>query len=216
MTHDALSPDELALIAEEEQLCDSLIKSIRQVHHDRKPQNDAAGERLELLREEASTAKSADLPALFDQMNTQRAILGLKKDEALPDPRSPYFAHLCLEEKGKRRDVLLGHLSFLRFRNSPVIDWKHAPVSRIFFNYREGEEYEEEFPGRIAHGVVVKRRVVTIYNSVLLRIHAGGKSYRKLDSGEWVRDKHGFSPSLSGGAGSANRTLQVGLGLTNT
>ncbi len=217
MTYEVLSPDELALIAEEENLCSSVIQSIRQVHQNRKkPQQEVAGEQLESLREEASAAKSADLPALFDQMNTQRAILSLKKDEALPDPRSPYFAHLGLEEKGQRRDVLLGHLSFLKFRNSPVIDWKHAPVSRIFFNYREGEEYEEEFPGRIAHGFVIKRRVVTIHNGILLRIHAAGKSYRKLDSGEWVRDKHGFSPSLSGGAGSANRTLQSGLGLTNT
>ncbi|RYZ54323.1 MAG: hypothetical protein EOP07_16160 [Proteobacteria bacterium] len=215
MTHEILSPEELALIAEEETLCENVIKSIRQVHASRRPLQDSAGERLELLREEASTAKSADLPALFDQMNTQRAILGLRKDEPLPDPRSPYFAHLCLEEKGKRRDVLLGHLSFLQFRKNPVIDWKHAPVSRIFFNYREGEDYEEEFPGRIAQGVVIKRRVLTIHNGELLRIHAGGKSYRKTPTGEWTSDK-GFSPSLSGGAGSANRTLQSGLGLTNT
>ncbi|MBC7529998.1 MAG: AAA family ATPase [Oligoflexus sp.] len=216
MTHEVLSPDELALIAEEEALCKGVIESIRQVHKSRRPESESAGDRLELLREEASTAKSADLPALFDQMNTQRAILGLRKNEPLPDPRSPYFAHLCLEEKGKQRDVLLGHLSFLQFRKNPIIDWKHAPVSRIFFNYREGEEYEEEFPGRIAHGFVIKRRVLTIYNSELLRIHAAGQSYRKQADGIWIRDKHGFSPSLSGGAGSANRTLQSGLGLTNT
>ncbi len=211
-----LTAEDRQIIAEEEEICTQLIASIRQVHESRRPLFDEAGQRLELLREEAATAKSADLPAIFDQMNTQRAILGRRKDEPLPDPRSPYFAHLCLEEKGKRRDVLLGHLSFLHNSRLPVIDWKHAPVSRIFFNYREGEEYEEEFPGRIAHGTVVKRRVLTIFNGNLLRISASGRNYRKKDDGTWVLDKQGFAPSLAGGAGTANRTLHSGLGLTNT
>jgi DNA helicase-2/ATP-dependent DNA helicase PcrA len=112
--------------------------------------------------------------------------------------------------------VLLGHLTFLESRKLPIIDWKHAPISRIFFNYREGEEYEEELPGRLANGKVVKRRVVTIARGQLWRIHAFGNSYRKKDDGSWVRDTAGFIPNLAGGSGSASRTLQSGLGLTNT
>lgn len=218
MTSENLSQEDLAIISEEEERCATVIQSIRKTHELRRNRltHDRAGDRLEGLREEASTAKSADLPALFDQMNTQRAIMGLRKEDPLPDPRSPYFAHLCLEEKGKRRDVLLGHQSFLEFRQSPITDWKHAPVSRIFFSYREGEDYEEEFPGRIAKGTVVKRRVVTIHNGELLRIHAAGKSFRKLESGLWIYDRQGLTPTLGGGAGSANRALQSGLGLTNT
>ncbi|MES2744971.1 MAG: DNA helicase, partial [Bdellovibrionota bacterium] len=141
MTREPLSQEDLAIIAEEETRCAQIIQAIRDKFEARRAAQsiESASERLEVLREEASTAKSADLPALFDQMNTQRAIMGLRKQDPLPDPRAPYFAHLCLEENGKRRDVLLGHQSFLEWRNSPIIDWKHAPVSRIFFNYREGE-----------------------------------------------------------------------------
>lgn len=218
MTATDLSPEDLNIISEEEQRCAHVIGSIRTTHAQRRARHsqNSAGELLENLRDEASSARADDLPALFDQMNTQRAIMGLRKEDPLPDPRAPYFAALTLEEKGKRRDVLLGHRSFLEFRNAPIIDWKHAPVSRIFFNYKEGEEYEEEFPGRIARGTVIKRRVVTIHNGELLRIHASGRSYRKNEKGQWQLDKAGFTPSLSGGAGMANRSLATGLGLTNT
>jgi DNA helicase-2/ATP-dependent DNA helicase PcrA len=210
-----LSPEDRALIAEEEQIFQDLMNAIRQARQQRRASYDEMGRRLEALRDEASKAKSADLPALFDQMNTQRAIFEHKSEGRLPDVQSPYFAHMCLEEKGKRRDVLLGHCTFLDSRKLPLIDWKHAPISRIFFSYREGEEYEEELPGRLATGTVIKRRVLTIFNGKLLRIHAGDRHYRSTPEG-WVRESGSFLPQLAGGAGSAKRSLQGGLNLTQT
>lgn len=214
MTSIEMTPEDLAIVAEEEEILVSIMNSMRRTRDKNQPNRAGAGERLELLREEASSAKTADLPAIFDQMNTQRAILEHRATAPLPDPSSPYFAHLALEEKGKTRDVLLGHLSYLDDRRFPLIDWKHAPVSRIFFNYREGEEYEEELPGRMAYGTVVKRRVLTIHKGQLIRIHAGSKSFRKQADGTWVPDQQGFLPTLAGGAGSASRFLHTGI--TNT
>ncbi len=211
-----LTEEERALIAEEEQIFKGVIEAMMEARRKRQASHDHLSQRLEDLREEASKAKSADLPALFDQMNTQRALMERQPENRLPDIQSPYFAHMCLEEKGKRREVLLGHLTFLESRQLPIIDWKHAPISRIFFNYREGEEYEEELPGRMAIGSVVKRRVVTISRGQLWRIHAFGQSFRRKEDGSWMRDSGGFIPTLAGGSGTASRALQSGLGLTNT
>ena len=216
MSGSELTPEELAIVQEEEQIFQSVLQSIRDARKKRQLSYDVLGQRLEALRDEAASAKSSDLPALFDQMNTQRALLEHKSDGKLPDTRSPYFAHLCLEEKGKRRDVLLGHGTFLDSRRLPLIDWKHAPISRIFFNYREGEEFEEELPGRIAIGTVVKRRVITIFQGQILRIFAGDHQFRRREDGHWIRETRSFVPQLAGGAGSAKRTLQSGLNLTQT
>lgn len=216
MTSLELSAEELALIAEEEAHLKGVVEAIFEARQKRHASFDHLSQRLEDLREEASIAKTADLPALFDQMNTQRALMERQPERKLPDVASPYFAHMCLEENGKLRDVLLGHLSFLDSRRLPIIDWKHAPISRIFFNYREGEEFEEELPGRIAQGIVLKRRVLTIHRGKLWRIHANGQSYRRAKDDSWQRDTGGFIPNLSGGSGSASRMLQSGLGLTNT
>ncbi|WP_141731914.1 AAA family ATPase [Oligoflexus tunisiensis] len=211
-----LTDAEQRLIREEEEIFRDVIEAIYEARRKRQASQEHLAQRLEDLREEASKAKTADLPALFDQMNTQRALMERQPKSILPDIQSPYFAHMGLEENGKRREVLLGHLTFLESRKLPIIDWKHAPISRIFFNYREGEEYEEELPGRVAMGTVIKRRVVTIHRGQLVRIHAFGQSYRRKDDGSWVRDTAGFIPNLAGGSGTASRTLQSGLGLTNT
>ncbi|MCX6129711.1 MAG: AAA family ATPase [Proteobacteria bacterium] len=215
MTTTELTQDEIALIAEEEQIFSGVVQAIYDARQKITASHQHQAMRLDELREEASKAKNDDLPALFDQMNTQRALMERRSDTKLPDIKSPYFAHMCLEENGKQREVLLGHLSFLDSRKLPIIDWKHAPISRIFFNYREGEEYEEQLPGRMAIGSVITRRVVSIQNGQLWRIHAFGQSYRKHNDGSWARDTGGFVPSLAGGSGTASRALQSGLGLTN-
>ncbi len=216
MNSQELTEEERALIAEEEEIFKGVNDAIFEARRKRQASHEHLSLRLEDLREEASKAKNADLPALFDQMNTQRALMERQPDNKLPDIQSPYFAHMCLEENGKRREVLLGHLTFLESRRLPIIDWKHAPISRIFFNYREGEEYEEELPGRLAMGTVIKRRVLTISRGQLWRIHAFGQSFRRKEDGTWMRDAGGFVPTLAGGSGTASRMLQSGLGLTNT
>jgi DNA helicase-2/ATP-dependent DNA helicase PcrA len=216
MSSQELTDEEQSLIREEEEIFRGVIEAIYEARRKRQASHEHLAQRLEDLREEAAKAKTADLPALFDQMNTQRALMERQPKNTLPDIQSPYFAHMGLEENGKRREVLLGHLTFLESRKLPIIDWKHAPISRIFFNYREGEDYEEELPGRMAYGRVVKRRVVTIHRGQLWRIHAFGRSFRRKEDGSWVRDTAGFIPNLAGGSGSASRALQSGLGLTNT
>ncbi len=169
------------------------------------------GNRLKDLRDEAAKAKTADLPALFDQMNIQRALVEHKSEKGLPDIRSPYFAHMRLKEGGKIKDVLLGHVSFLDPFKCPIIDWRHAPVSRIFFNYRQGDEYEEELPGRIAEGEVVMRNVLTIKDEKVVMISNSDVIYHLIE-GQWVKQGHGAVPEMKGGAGSAQRGMKLGTG----
>jgi DNA helicase IV len=51
---------------------------------------------------------------------------------------SPYFGHLRLREDGRERDLCLGKGTFIE-RGVTVVDWRNAPISRIFYRYRQGE-----------------------------------------------------------------------------
>lgn len=209
-----LTTEAKKLIEEEELLLANIKAGLKK--HGSQSQVDrlALSQRLASLRDEAAKARADDLPALFDQMHTQRALYEHSSEDDLPDIRSPYFAHMKLLEKGKTRDVLLGHKTFLNVKGSPIIDWRNAPISRIFFNYREGEEFEEELPGRLSEGVVIVRRIITIHEGDLIRIMTPEFSLSKI-KGEWQRDKQGLIPTLRGGAGSASRSQHV-LGTGNT
>src|SRR5262249_49279827 len=104
------------------------------------------------------------------------------------DAGSPYFAHLRFAEQGRTHDILLGKTSRL-LPDVPIVDWRNAPVSRLFYRYRQGEEYEETIAGRVRTGEVVARRTLTIREGILRRIDApeaafeaeGGDSWRQLE-----------------------------------
>ena len=121
--------------------------------------------RLLELRDDVAVAKPEDLPALFEQMHTLSALRTQRGRGAIGalDRGSPYFGHLRLDEAGKRRDVLIGGRSYVdAAAGIRVVDWRNAPVSRIYYRYAQGDDYEESLGGRTVEGVVVARRSVAI------------------------------------------------------
>ena len=109
------------------------------------------------LREELPNAKDEDKGSLMDQYNARLALLEqLREARTRPqvDPASPYFAHMRLREKGKERDLCLGKATRID-DGIRIIDWRNAPISRIFYQYQEGEEYEEDIGNRTLVGEVV-------------------------------------------------------------
>ncbi len=147
--------------------------------------------RLLELREEVSVAKPEDLPALFEQMHTVGAIRAQrgKTPAGFVDRQSPYFGHLRLEEGGKRRDILVGARSYVDGSSGiRIVDWRQAPVSRIFYRYQEGDDYDEELGGRVVEGKVLARRSVTIARGELVRVAAHeGVFVRQADRVSWRR-----------------------------
>ena len=204
-----ITPEDQKLIEEEETFLATIQGHIKTSFERRRDTLESAANQLEKLRDEAAKAREDDLPTLFDQMNTQRALMERTPDEKFPEPLSPYFAHMKLEEKGRVRDVFLGHQTYLNYAKAPIIDWRHAPIARIFFNYREGDEFEEELPGRLAEGTMVSRRVLSIEKGKLVQILSPQKTLIYTDEG-WKASKGNIIPSLHGGAGTASRSIGTG------
>jgi DNA helicase-2/ATP-dependent DNA helicase PcrA len=164
-------------------------------------------EELISLRDQIAVARLEDVPALVQQMERLQGIAARRAESVVEpvDPRSPYFGHLRLLEQGRgERDVLIGKTTFIEgAAGVRIVDWRHAPVSQIYYRYEEGAEYEETFGEREVEGKVLARRTVTIDDGELLRISA--------PQGTFVRGENGWrsiavqATELAGGQGTAIR-----------
>lgn len=68
----------------------------------------------------------------------------------------PYFARVVLnEEGGKSIEFKLGTASFPEQR---IIDWRKAPISKLYYDYRQGEEFCETIQGQEHEGFIELRR----------------------------------------------------------
>jgi len=159
------------------------------------------------LRDDVSVAKPEDLPALFEQMHNLAALRGQRgrSISGSVDRASPYFGHMRLEEsvpsadrrpgpgrsgapQTRRRDVLLGARSYVDSGEGiRIVDWRHAPVSRIYYRYAEGDDYEEQLGDRIVEGLVVARRGVSIVGGELVRVSSPQGAFVRGKDGVWRR-----------------------------
>lgn len=161
-------------------------------------------QRLLELRDDVAVAKPEDLPALFEQMHNLGALRAHRgrSVHGSVDRACPYFGHMRLEEEvpvegpaargigargrvtRRRRDILIGARSYVDSgQGIRIVDWRHAPVSRLYYRYGEGDDYEEELGDRTVDGVVIARRGVSIVRGEVVRVSA--------PQGVFVRDAHG-------------------------
>jgi DNA helicase IV len=213
---DAISPEARRIVDEEAALLERVSRALSRAIGDAAAREASAPselrslEALRALREEAATASDADLPPLLLELGVRQKLLERPASAPLPSPLCPYLAHLRLREGSVAKDYLLGHASFLDAASGVrVVDWRVAPVAQLFYRYREGDEYEEELPGRVAEGVVEARRILVIERGELAQILGDGLALARR-GGAWVELA---GPSFAaGGAGSAARPGVLGVG----
>jgi DNA helicase-2/ATP-dependent DNA helicase PcrA len=141
------------------------------------------------LRDALAEAKPEDQGSILEQMHRIEALSRQrgKGDSPPVDRKSPYFGHLRLEEAGKRRDVLIGARSFVEPGGGvQIVDWRNAPVSRLFYRYEEGDLYEERLGDRLVEGEILARRTVAIVDADLRRVATPQATYaRDFRTGAW-------------------------------
>ena len=161
-------------------------------------------DQLILLRNEVLIAKEEDLPVLYNQMDQLNASLTAMKatrGKAEVDPSCPYFAHLRLKERGRVRDVYLGKATNLD-NGLQIVDWRNAPISKLFYLYSEGDEYEEEFGDQLREGEVIARRIVHVTNGNLLRVSNSESTWVEADR-RMEQNSPKVKVQLAGGEGAS-------------
>lgn len=195
------------IVTDEEQLLARVLAHLATRPPVRPPPRSDYEEQLLSLRDQIAEARLEDAPALVQQMERISGIAARRAESVVTpvDPGSPYFGHLRLRERGRgERDVLIGKTTHVDGRAGVrIVDWRHAPVSQIYYRYEEGAEYEETFGEREVEGTVLARRTVTIEDGALIRIAAPQGTFVRSQSG-W-RALATAATELSGGQGSAVR-----------
>lgn len=161
------------------------------------------------LRDEIAASRMEDVPPLLEQMERLQGIAARQRllTEGHVDPRSPYFGRMVLAENERTREVLIGRSTYLDAKDGVrVVDWRDAPVSRLYYRYAEGDSYEETFGDREIEGEVLTRRSLAIVESRLRRVVAPQGTFLKPENGAWKRG--GSSVKLAGGEGRATRAEQ--------
>ncbi|HND31106.1 MAG TPA: ATP-binding domain-containing protein [Myxococcota bacterium] len=137
---------------------------------------------LERLREDARTAKNEDKAAIeqhYEHMGRLLEQLRKGRPTEAVDPESPYFAHLRIRQGSRETDIFLGKATRLG-DGLRIVDWRHAPIAKVYYQYEEGEEYEEDLGHKTLTGQVLARRTVSIRERELERVSA--------PQGTWVRE----------------------------
>ncbi len=158
------------------------------------------------LRDQIGEARLEDVPALVAQMERLQQVAARRADvtEGHVDMGSPYFGRIVLQEGERKREVLIGRATYLDPRTGvQIVDWRDAPVSRVYYRYDEGDDYDEQFGGRLVEGEVLTRRSLAINGGQLRRIAAVQGTFLRRVNGNWVR--LGESSQLKGGQGVAPR-----------
>jgi DNA helicase-2/ATP-dependent DNA helicase PcrA len=136
---------------------------------------DALGDRAQREAYEEAMVEAARRKAVHATANRAREVpLG-----------SPYFARLQLKEKKRSQQVLLGKVGVVD-RRVAIVDWRNAPISRLYYDYEEGEEYEEEFGGSAREGIVHRKRRVDIHDGQLQEVAAGETVLRRNRKGQYT------------------------------
>jgi DNA helicase-2/ATP-dependent DNA helicase PcrA len=199
--------DAARIVAEEQSLLERVSERLTEAQ-----QGDGIGldydRELLDLRDQVAEAKPEDVAPLVEQMTRASAIAARRgRGRELPiDPASPYFAHLRLREGGRERDVLIGKRGLIdRAAGVQIVDWRNAPVSRIYYRYDEGDDFDEQLPGGRLEGTVEARRNVAIAASRLRRIGCPQGTFVADVAGRWYQAEGQAAPLLRGGQGTAAR-----------
>jgi len=181
------------IVGEELALLRIVLKRLGGLPRRIRTQVDDAGAMIE-LRDALAEAKPEDQGSILEQMHRIEALSKQRgKGDSPPiDPKSPYFGHLRLEENDRRRDVLIGARSFVEPGGGvQIVDWRNAPISRLFYRYEEGDSYEERIGDRVIEGEILARRTVAIVDGELRRVasphgtfarDARGNAWRQVGS----------------------------------
>ncbi|HEX4354209.1 MAG TPA: AAA family ATPase, partial [Polyangiales bacterium] len=164
---------------------------------------------LVTLRDQIAEARLEDVPALVAQMERLQQVAARRADvnTGEVDAGSPYFGRLVLLEGDRKREVLIGRATYIDSRTGvQIVDWRDAPVSRVYYRYEEGDDYDEIFGDRLVEGEVLTRRSLAIAAGKLRRIGAPQGVFMRRVDGQWLRAAQSAT-QLRGGQGSAPRPV---------
>ncbi|MHC1745104.1 MAG: UvrD-helicase domain-containing protein [Syntrophobacteraceae bacterium] len=164
------------LIETEETRLQTIVGAIRTTLKSEEADRQGKEREIEQLKRQkldaAGWQEKRDLDELIDRHVQQKSMRHYQEDKVLSQP---YFGVLELDDdKLGKSSVCLGRQSFFAGGKALVIDWREAPISRLYYEYESGELYEEEIRGQERSGIITAKRQVETAGAVLSKIAEKG------------------------------------------
>lgn len=171
----------MSILNEELERFENVKKVIVSYSRDRKEQLSIQDNKIkELEKERLESVSWREKNDLTAKMMEQSAFDPRKYLTHFEFADSPYFGVVKIKDSDKKigeKEYILGKQSLLDGSKVVIVDWRQAAVSRFFYDYEEGEEYDEEICDKERTGNIVYKRKITISNGILLKIDTSSSNY---------------------------------------
>ncbi len=185
---DTLDPATAADISTEEQRLSEICQAADRYNQDRKEQIASHDRKIRALKAERLESNN---PREKDKLTLEMMRLAQYDPYKYLPPfeqlTSPYLAGLAICDDDPaigRRHILLGKQGLMAGSRVVVTDWRKAQVSKLYYEWDEGEDYEDDIGDRERTGKIEKKLVYGIANRELRSLQTGTGSFEKRD-GLW-------------------------------
>jgi DNA helicase IV len=124
---------------------------------------------------------------------------------------SPYFGVVGITDDDPKigtREYVVGKQSLIVGNKVLIVDWRKSEVSKFFYEYDEGEDYDIEIQGVDRSGLINFKREHTITKKELVALKTASNRY-SIQNGTWVSDALGEVIQVSSAIKSANSDHQL-------
>lgn len=187
--NDNLSPTDLALIQDEatryQKTHEHIVAASRQKIQELA---DNESQARDLTAQIVTTQRDEEKQALQSDESVAHGLtkLRLSQTHSLSQlSEQPYFARVIYHEKDRDVEFKLGMASFPEER---IIDWRKAPVSRLYYDYEEGDRYDDEIAGVERQGKIKLKRAYQGKRDGLQGIELKDTNYM-VNRGTWHKQK---------------------------
>lgn len=206
-----ISVEAQEMLEKEQSTLEAVLRSLReQIQRGvQKLQTESVRSR-ELTSELVAARRVEDKAMLASDEAVSYSLKDQKKD-ALESLRKvvakPYFARLVVEEEvnGSTREFEY-KIGFAANTDCRIIDWRKAPISKLYYEYRELDEYSEQIQGRERNGQVVLRNTLDIEKEKLKKVTCRYGTFMR-NGQEWR--SLGSSPNAGRSAGTLPHILSL-------
>ena len=191
-----LTEEEIELITKEDQILKEVINSLKnqESHYFKRSALESKRAR-ELTSSIVATRREEEKAMLASDEAVSHALEARNQSEIKRLDKlikKPYFARIVLHEEkddGEHKEIEY-KIGFAANPDCRIIDWRKAPISKLFYEYQEGDEYCEEIQGRERNGRIVVRNTFEIEKSEMRALSCKQGHFKKIN-GSWQKVKDG-------------------------
>ncbi|NLF25574.1 MAG: ATP-binding domain-containing protein [Deltaproteobacteria bacterium] len=179
-----IGPEAISAIEEEEKVLADVICSLQNQLQSSYRQFDNERERARTLTSELVAATRLEDKAMLASDEAVSHALSHKKSTDIGTLKKmlqkPYFARFVVQEiEGQQPRRYEYKLGFAANPDCRIVDWRKAPISKLYYNYKEGDEYSDQIQNRERNGVVIARNAVEIAKGKLVRLSCRHGTFAK-------------------------------------